>query len=89
MNPERQQILETLAGVRNGVTPHRHLPFGQHQHRIPMQDYKALCRLYPLDAVDPHEKAAAWEAFDKSPFAEPYRVGRVVRGVTKNGNLIK
>jgi hypothetical protein len=88
MASERRQILEAIANVRNGVSPHRHLPFGQHQHRIPMQDYQALCMLYPLNAVDPHEKAAAWEAFDKGPFAEPYRVGKVVRGVTKNGIII-
>lgn len=89
MNPERQAILESVARVRNGVDPHRHLNFAQHRTRIPEWDFYALLRLYPgLNAVDPHERSAAWEEFDRSPFSEPYRVGKIVRGVIKNGIII-
>ena len=90
MTSERLAILESVARVRNGIDPHRHAPFAQHQHRIPMQDFRALTMLFPgLVAIDPLEKSAAWEAFHNSPFSEPYRVGKVVRGVTKNGIIIK
>jgi hypothetical protein len=90
MNPERRAILESVARVRNGIDPHRNPSFAEHQLRIPMQDFHALVRLYPgLSARDPLEKTAAWEAFHKSPFSEPYRVNKIVRGVTKSGILIK
>lgn len=90
MRPERFAVLETVCKVREGVNPHRHLPFAEHTLRIPEHDFYALVRLYPgLIARDPHEKQAAWDALHKSPFSEPYRVGKVVRGVRKNGMLIK
>jgi hypothetical protein len=90
MNPERRAILESVKQVRDGVTPHRNPNFAQHMHRIPEQDFYALLRLYPgLSAIDPLEKSAAWEAFSKSPFAEPYLVCKRVKGIFKNGNLIK
>ena len=90
MNPARRAIFESVKRVRDGVDPHRNPNFAQHTHRIPEQDYYALIRLYPaLASHDPQEKFAAWEAFDKSPFSEPYRVNRIVRGITKNGILIK
>ena len=90
MRPERRTVFESVKRVRDGIDPHRHLNFAQHMHRIPEQDYYALLRLYPaLNAIDPMERSAAWEAFHKSPFSEPYRVGAIRRGVTKNGNLIK
>lgn len=90
MTSERRLILEDVYRVREAVSPHRHLPFAQHMTRIPMQDYRALVMLYPgLQATDPMEKTAAWEAFYKSPFSEPYRVGKQVRGVIKSGILIK
>lgn len=89
MRPERQTVLNSVARVRAGIDPHRHMPFGQHVMRIPEQDFYALCKFYPaLMATDPHEKSAAWEAFEKSPFSEPYRVGRIVKGVTKNGLIL-
>lgn len=83
-------MLEQVQRVRDGVDPHRHLPFAQHTLRIPESDFYALARLYPgLTAIDPAEKTAAWEAFHKSPFSEPYRVGKQVRGITKKGWLVK
>lgn len=90
MHPERRSVLESVQRVRDGNEPHRHLPFARHTMRIPEQDFYALIKLYPgLIALDPAEKNAAWEAFEKSPFAEPYMVGKRVRGVIKNGLIIK
>lgn len=82
----RREILEQVKQVREGVNPHRHAPFARHQLRIPMEDWYALRRLIPgLAATDPAELTAAWEWFERSAFAEPYRVGRMHRGVIKNG----
>lgn len=89
MRPERRNILESVQRVREGIDPHRHLPFAQHTLRIPEGDFYALTRLYPgLIALDPNEKSAAWEALHNSPFAEAYRIGKIVRGVTKNGIIL-
>lgn len=86
MRPERQAILEDVYRARESIEPHRHLPWAQHVLRIPHHDFYALVRLYPgLIAIDPEEKNAAWARFEKSAFSEPYRVGKVVRGITKNG----
>lgn len=90
MRPERQAVLESVQRVREGVDAHNHMPFARHAFRIPEQDYYALLRLYPaLSATDPLEKTAAWEAFEKSPFSEPYRVGAIKRGIIKNGVIKK
>lgn len=90
ISPERRQILDSVAAVRNGVQPHRHLKWARHSMRIPEKDFYALIRLYPgLIAQDPAEKTAAWEEFERSPFSEPYRVGQIKRGVIKNGLIIK
>lgn len=90
MRPERQLILEGIRRVREGNEPHRHLPFARHTLRVPIPDFYALKMLYPgLDAIDPLEKTAAWEAFERSAFSEPYRVGKIVKGVIKNGIIIK
>ena len=90
MRPERLAVLESVAKVRNGIDGHRHAPFAQHTMRIPEHDFYALCKLYPeLMAKDPGERQAAWERFEKSAFSEPYRVGKVVRGITKNGLITK
>jgi hypothetical protein len=89
MRPERRAILDSIHRVREGIDPHRHAPFAQHFMRIPLQDYQAICRLgYNLSAKDPAEKADAWERFEKSPFSEPYRIGKVLRGVTRNGLIL-
>lgn len=89
ISPERRLVLESVAAVRNGVQPHRHLAWARHSMRIPEWDFYALVRLYPgLIAQDPAEKTAAWEEFEKSPLSEPYRVGKTVRGVIKNGLII-
>lgn len=86
MRPERQSILESVQRVREGVDPHRHVPFARHALRIPEQDFYALCRLYPgLTSHDVAEKTAAWERFERSAFAEPYRVGKINRGVIGQG----
>lgn len=90
MRPDRFAVLDQVRRVREGIDPHRHAPFAQHTLRIPEHDFYALCRLYPdLIAVDADRKQAAWAAFEKSPFSEPYRVGKVVRGVTRNGLIVK
>jgi hypothetical protein len=80
---ERQEILENLAGARAGVIPRRDLDFAQHVMRIPMQDYRAICMLYPLNARDRIEREDAWKRFEKSALSEPYRVNRRVNGVQK------
>jgi hypothetical protein len=87
MHPERHAILSSVQRVREGNEEHRHAPFARHQMRIPMQDWYALRRLFPdLDAFkDPDRQRAAWEQFERSVFSEPYRVGRIVRGVVRNG----
>lgn len=91
MDKERRVILESVKRVREGNEPHRHAPFARHTMRIPMRDWYALRRLIPdLDAFqDPERQRAAFDWFEKSAFAEPYRVGRVVRGVVKNGVILK
>lgn len=90
MPSKRQSILESVQRVREGIDPHRHAPFARHTMRIPMSDYQALSKLYPaLNARDPVELAAALDAFERSPFAEKYRVGKIHRGVIKNGVIIK
>ena len=89
MSPERREALEFIASIRNGVTGHRHLPWARHTMRIPEQDFYALARLYPgLKSLDPMERSAAWEQLEKSPFGEPYRVGKIVKGVVKNGLIL-
>lgn len=86
----RQEILKSVQRVREGVDEHRHAPFARHMFRIPERDFYALKMLYPgLAATDPMELTAAWEAFEKSPFSEAYRVGKMVRGVVKNGVIKK
>lgn len=70
--------------------PHRHAPFARHTMRIPESDFYAIVKLYPgLMASDPDELSAAWAAFEKSPISQKYHVGRTVRGVTKNGLILK
>jgi len=85
MDPTRRAILSSVQAVREGRKAHRHAPFAEHTMRIPEQDFWALCKLYNLMAIDPDEKAAEWDRFYNSPFSEPYRVGKVVRGITRNG----
>jgi len=90
LNPTRRSVLESVQKVREGIQPHRHAPFARHVFRIPEQDFYALRLLYPgLGSIDPHERNAAWESFERSPFSDAYRVGKRVRGVTKNGDIIK
>lgn len=91
MSSARRTMLSSVQRVREGVDPHRHLPFGRHMLRIPEADFYALCKLYPaLNSRDPVEKSAALEAFERhSPFAEKYRVGRIVRGIIKDGVIQK
>ena len=90
MRPERQAILDHVKRVREGIDPHRHAPFARHTMRIPEQDFYALVKLFPgLISLDVDEKQAAWAQFEKSPFSEPYRVGKLVKGVIKNGVIIK
>lgn len=84
MSTERQQILETLAAVRAGQTPARDAPFARHMLRIPTQDFQAIKLLYPgLMSLDPTEATKEWERFERSAFAEPYRVRRIVKGVLR------
>lgn len=91
MHPERRAILESVQRVREGNEGHKHAPFARHTMRIPMQDWYALRKLFPdLDAHhDPARQRAAWDQFEKSPFSEPYRVGKIHRGVIKNGVIVK
>ena len=88
LKDDQHDILKTVQGVREGIIPHRHAPsgVGRHMFRIPEQHFYALIRLFPnLNALDPELKQKAWEAFELSPFSEAYRIGRLHRGVIKNG----
>jgi hypothetical protein len=87
MNPERRAILESVKRVRDGVDAHKHAPFARHTMRIPMADYQALILLYPdlNNFDDPQAQRVAWDAFELSPISERYRVGRLHRGVIKDG----
>jgi hypothetical protein len=91
MDTERRTIFESVKRVRDGNEAHRHAPFARHTMRIPMRDWYALRRLIPdLDAFhDPERQCAAWDYFEKSAFSEPYRVGRIHRGIVKNGVILK
>jgi hypothetical protein len=91
MHPNRRVVLESVRRVRDGNEPHKHAPFARHTMRIPEQDFIALRKLYPdlANFNDPDAQRAAWDRFEKSAFSEPYRVGRVVRGVVKNGVILK
>lgn len=87
MHPNRRVVFESVKRVREGNEPHRHAPFARHTMRIPEQDFFALLKLYPdlNNFHDPEAQRAAWDRFEKSAFSEPYRVGRLVKGVIKNG----
>lgn len=88
-DPARQSILESVQRVREGVDAHRHPAFARHMFRIPERDFYALKMLYPdLASADPMQMTAAWEAFERSPFSEVYRVGKIRRGVIKNGIIL-
>lgn len=91
MNPARLRILESVKRVRDGNESHKHAPFARHTMRIPEQDFHALRKLYPdlANYNDPAAQLAAWEHFERTPFAEKYRVGRIFRGVIKNGVIAK
>lgn len=89
MSNQRHAMLESVRRVREGIDGHRHAPFAQHFMRIPESDYYALAKLYPdLMAADPDARAAAITHLSTTPFGEKYRVGKVVRGVTKNGLIL-
>ncbi len=86
----RREILDSVQDVRLGNESHRHMPFARHALRIPIEDMHALRMLVPgLASKDPHEFSAAWAWFEQSAFAEPYRVGRIHRGVIKDGVISK
>jgi hypothetical protein len=91
MHPNRRVVFESVKRVRDGNEGHKHAPFARHTMRIPEQDFFALRKLYPdlANFNDPDAQRAAWDRFEKSAFSEPYRVGRVVRGVVKNGVILK
>jgi hypothetical protein len=90
LNQAHNALFEVNKGARDGTIPHRNPEFAQHTLRIPMDHYSALTRLYPgLNARDPDERSAAWEAFHNSPFAERYRVNKLSRGYLHNGAIIK
>lgn len=89
-NPVRRAVLESIRSVREGTTTHRHTPFARHTLRIPENDYRVLVHLFPrLNSNNPDERLAAWDAFELSEFAEPYRVGKLFRGVIQNGVIAK
>jgi hypothetical protein len=91
VHPNRRVVFESVKRVRDGNETHRNPPAMRHTMRIPEQDFFALRKLYPdlANHNDPEAQRAAWERFERSAFSEPYRVGRIVRGVVKNGVLVK
>lgn len=89
-HPTRAEILAEVQRVREGTQAHRHLPFARHALRVPMEDFYALSQLIPgLTAKDPDERTRAWEWFERSAFGEPYRVGRISRGLVRQGVIAK
>jgi hypothetical protein len=91
MHPNRRVVFDSVRRVREGNEAHRHLSWARHTMRIPEQDFWALRKLYPdlANFADPEAQRAAWDRFEKSPFSEPYRIGRIVRGIVKNGVIQK
>lgn len=91
MHPNRRVVFESVKRIRDGNEAHRHPRGMRHTMRIPEQDFFALRKLYPdlANHNDPEAQRAAWERFERSAFSEPYRVGRIVRGIVKNGVLLK
>lgn len=89
MYPMRRAILESTQRVREGNEVHRHAPFARHTMRIPIEDFQALMKLYPdlANYNDPEAQRVAWDRFERSPFSEAYRVGKIRRGVIKNGTI--
>lgn len=91
MHPNRRVVLESVKRVRDGNEAHRHAPFARHTMRIPEQDFFAIVKLFPdlMCHSDPERQRAAWDQFEMSPLSEPYRIGRIVRGVISNGVIKK
>lgn len=85
-----QSIFDSVKRVREGNEGHKHAPFARHTMRIPIPDFQALQKLYPDlgNYHDPQGQRDAWDRFERSPFAERYRVGAIHRGVIKNGVII-
>lgn len=70
-----QKVLREAQLAREGRVPTRHAPFAEHQLRIPIQDWRALTRLYPeLNSKDADTRAAAMKRLHESPLADKYRV---------------
>ena len=83
-------MLDQTSRVRESLDTHRHAPFARHTLRIPFEDYHALLMLFPaLASLDPSEQSAAWDSFERSEFAAPYRVGKLHRGIILNGAISK
>jgi hypothetical protein len=84
---KNRSIFESVKRVREGNEEHRHAPFARHTMRIPIEDFQALQRFYPDlgNYHDPEAQRAAWDRFERSAFAERYRVGHIHKGVIKNG----
>lgn len=91
MHPNRRVVLESVKRVRDGLEAHRNPSFARHTMRIPEQDFFALRKLFPdlANHHDPDAQRAAWDQFEKSPLSEPYRVGKLVRGVIRQGVIKK
>lgn len=90
MTPMRRAVYDSVQRIRDGNEPHRHLNWARHTMRIPEADFHALMMLYPdlKNYNDPDAQRAAWDRFERSAFAERYRVGRLFKGVIKNGVII-
>jgi hypothetical protein len=86
-----QSIFDSVKRVREGNETHRHAPFARHTMRIPIPDFQAIQKLYPDlgNYHDPEAQRVAWDRFERSAFAERYRVGNIHRGVIKNGAIKK
>lgn len=89
-DPARFAVLKSVQRVREGVDPHKHAPFARHTLRIPERDFWAIVKLYPaLISKDAEQRQAEWDRFEQSAFAEPYRVGKITRGIIRNGIITK
>jgi len=71
----REQVLREAQLSREGRVPTKHAPFAEHTLRIPVEDWRALCMLFPgLNSKDHAEYEEAMKRLHESPLADPYRV---------------
>ena len=87
----RHDILDDNKKRRDGSLPVRRLDEGYVALKIPVEDHKILCMLFPeLNDKDPVVRLAAWKNLEASEIGDKYRVTRhspaQVKRMTRHGN---